>query len=173
MAVRKKYPESLEAKEVILEYDYCDIVLDRIRHLNSEEKEQMRLWFGEQLDAIGMRQPHAIRYSDDLESKILKGVFDGWWENIEEAKRFASELLRYVRKYKPVPIVSHRVTKPPMYVIAKMKEIGYFDDEHIIKEAKTLGLEETKVREFLKNYDPKSFDWKTFCGELKRMQKKS
>lgn len=165
------------ADEVLLEYDYCDIVLGRIRHLNSEEKEQIHLWFGKQLDVIGMRQPHAIVYSRDLESEILqRGTFEGYWENVNEAKKFVTKLLRYVKKFEPVPIVSHRVIQPefpPVYQIAKMKSMGYLDEE-IMEKAKTWGFEEIKVREIIKDHInvQASFDMKAFCSEVKKTQKK-
>ena len=164
--------------EVLLEYDDCDIVLGRIRHLNSEEKEQMHLWFGKQLDAILMRQPHAIRYSRDLESGILqKGVFEGWWENINAAKKFATKLLGYVKKYEPVPLVVHRVIEPeypPVYQIAKMKSRGYSDEE-IKEKAKAWGFEETKVTEIIEDRINiiAHFDLESFCRELEKTRKKS
>jgi hypothetical protein len=52
-------------EEVILEYDFCDIILGKVRHLNSEEKEQMYLWLAKQLDLILSRQPNAIANSNE------------------------------------------------------------------------------------------------------------
>lgn len=162
--------------DIILEYDFCDIVLGKIRGLNSEEKEQMYLWLGKQLDAISMRQRHAIMNSHDLVYKILdRGVFQGYWKNIGEAKKSASELLSYVRRYKQVPIVKVRVNEPeypPEYRVAKMKSQGYSDGD-IIDKAKTLGLKETKVREIINDHIKiqTSFDMKAFCSVLKKAQK--
>jgi len=165
-------------KEIIREYDFCEVFLSRIRHLNSEEKEQMCLWFRKQIDTIIGGRPHAIVNFHELESEILcKGVFDGYWENVNEAKKFASELLRYVRKYEPVPRVSHRVIQPefpPVYQIAKMKSMGFLDGE-IIEKAKTWGFEETKAREIIMDHInvQACFDMEAFCGELKKMRRKS
>jgi len=165
------------ADEVVLEYDSCDIFLGKIRGLNSEEKEQMYLWLGKQLDAILMRQPHAIINSHDLEYKILdRGVFEGYWENIGDAKKFASKLLSYVRRYEQVPIVNVHVNEPEYpteYRIAKMKSQSY-SEEDIIEKAKTLGLEENKAREIIKDHIniQNRFDMKAFCSELKKTKKK-
>jgi len=162
-----------------VKYDYCDVILGRIRHLNSEEKQQMNLWFRKKIDTIARRQPYAIADFHDLQSIILvKGVFEGYWKNIDEAKKFALKLLRYVRKYEPVPKVNHRVEIPehefpPFYQIARMKSMGY-SDERIIKEAKEKwGFEETAVMEIIKDRINviTSFDLKTFCEDLEKKQK--
>jgi len=166
------------AKEIILEYDFCDIFLGKIRGLNSEEKEQMYLWLGKQLDAILVKQPHAIINSHDLEHRILdRGVFQGYWENIGEAKKFANKLLGYVRRYEQVPMVNVRINEPeypPEYRIAKMKSQSY-SEEDIVEKAKTLGLEESKAREIIGDHIniQASFDMKAFCGELKRRRKRA
>lgn len=164
-----------EASEITLEYDFCDSVLGKIRGLNSEEKKQMYLWLQKQLDAIGMRQPLAIMNPQELIYRILdRGVFQGDWENMNKAKKFASELLGYVRRYKEVPKVVVRVNIPeakfpPEIQIARMKSQSY-SDEDILKKAKALGLEETKAREIVKDYISiqSRFDLKTFCDKLKK-----
>jgi hypothetical protein len=133
----------------------------------------MRLWFRKQIDAILMRQPYAIMSSYDLGSKIIdNGVFKGCWKNLDEAKKFASELLRYFRRYELVPRVKIRVVTPkfsPVYQIARMKSEGYLD-ENIIEKAKTRGFEETKVKEIIEDNIKiqASFDIKTFCNALKK-----
>jgi hypothetical protein len=162
--------------EVILEYDFCDIFLGKIRGLNSEEKERMRLWLRKQVDTIHRRQPLAIVNFQSHEYDILdKGVFRGYWANVDGAKKFASRLLGYVRRFEQVPIVNVRVNEPeypPEYRIAKMKSQGY-SDEDIIDKAKTLGLEETKTREIIKDYINKQarFDMKAFCSEWEKSRK--
>ena len=159
--------------EVILEYEFCDTFLGKIRGLNSEEKEHMRLWFRKQMDTIIMRQPHAIMNFHDIESKIIdNGVFKGYWKNLDEAKRVASELLGHVRRYEPVPKVIIRIITPQfphIYQIARMKSMGYLDED-IIEKAKTWGFEESKVREIIEDRIniQASFDMKAFCNGLKK-----
>ena len=166
-------------EEVKLEYDFCDLMLGKVRHLKSEEKEQMYLWLGKQLDIILTGQPHAIINSQDLTYKILdKGVFEGNWENISEAKKFTSKLLSYVRRYEQVPIVVVRVNVPedkfpPEIQIARMKSHQIYSDEEIRKKAKALGLEENKAREIIKDHIniAAKFDYTAFCRKLKEGEK--
>lgn len=163
-------------KEVVIEYDFCDVILGKVRGLNSEEKQRIELWFRKRVDTILMQHPHAILDYYSVEYDILeKGVFTGYWANVEEAKKYVNGLLNsYVIRYKQVPRVTVRVNEPeaeypPEYRIANMKAKGY-SDEDISKMAKTLGLEENRVREIIQNRADiiAHFDMDAFCSELKK-----
>jgi hypothetical protein len=111
---RNKEIEDDVLLEVVLEYDFCDAILGKVRGLKSEEKQRMALWFGKRVDAILMQHPHAVLDFNRLESDILKnGVFKSCWANVEEAKKWVEKLLsRYVEIYEPVPPVVVRVNVP-------------------------------------------------------------
>ncbi len=167
--------------EIILEYDYCDLVLDKVNLLDMEEKQRMVLWLRKRVDTILMQYPqyqHAFRDYDTLEHDILyDGIFKAYWANIEAAKKYVDEVLlsKYVMKYEQVPILNVRVNEPeypPEYRIAHMKDKGY-SDEDISKTAKTLGLQENGVREIIQNRDEiiENFDLKAFCRKLKEGKK--
>jgi hypothetical protein len=166
----------MSEKEITLEYDFCDVILGKVRGLNSEEKQRIELWFRKRVDTILMQHPHAVLDYYSLEYDVLeKGIFTGYWASVEEAKKYVNELLSsYVIRYEQIPRVVVRVNVPeakfpPEIQIARMKSQSH-SDEDIIDKAKTLGLEETKAREIIKDYIniQVSFDMKAFCSELKR-----
>jgi hypothetical protein len=165
-------------EEVVIEYDFCDVILGKVRGLNSEEKQRIELWFRKRVDTILMQHPHAILDYYSVEYDILeKGVFTGYWANVEEAKKYVNGLLNsYVIRYKQVPRVRVHVNVPeaefpPAIQLARMKSQGYSDAD-ILKTAKTLGLEETKAREILKDHInvQAHFNMEAFCRQLKKVK---
>jgi len=166
------------AEEVTKEYDYCDIILGKVKGLNSGEQQRMELWFRKRVDTIRMQYPLAVLDYYSLEYDVLeKGIFTGYWASVEEAKKYVNELLSsYVIRYEQVPRVVVRVNVPeakfpPEIQIARMKSQSY-SDEDILKKAKALGLEEIKAREILKDHInvQAHFNMEAFCRQLKKVK---
>jgi rRNA maturation endonuclease Nob1 len=166
------------SNEVILEYDFCDIILGKIRLLNSEEQQRTELWFRKRVDTIRMQYPLAVLDYYTLEYDVLeKGIFKAYWASVEEAKKYANKLLSsHVIRYEQVPRVVVRVNVPeakfpPEIQIARMKSQSYSDDD-ILKKAKALGVEENRAREIITDHIniQNLFDLKIFCSELKRKE---
>src|SRR5271157_4829324 len=95
-------------EEVTLEYDFCDIILGKVRHLASEEKQRIELWLRKRVDTIRVQYQLAVLDYNELENDILeKGVFEAYWASIEVAKKYVDYLLsNYVMQYEPVPIIN-------------------------------------------------------------------
>ena len=109
---------------------------------------------------------------------LYKRIFEGYWKNLDEAKKLIRKLLVYIRKYEKIPELDISVSEPefpPEYQIAKTKSMGYSDKSIIEKAKEKWGFKENKVREIIENRISiqSDFNMKLFCEEWKEKQSTS